>query len=104
MRSIKFLILLFAVASCAQQDEYIAISGESFIYYGDTPLSHTLYEGSDLEYHYFGWSSGKSGGKWKIDKSQLQLTCEFPFNSAQESSFIKEIAVNRYEPWYCKNT
>jgi hypothetical protein len=53
------------------------ISAWQFVNYGDTPLSHTIYLGSDDSYHYFVWSQGKAGGRWRVLKEDVIVANEF---------------------------
>ncbi len=80
------------VAACLQfsacvSDRVVQIHGSEFVNYGVDPLSHTVYLGSDAEYHYFAWSKGKSGGRCKILKSEMPFDHEFPVGSSK--SFLE---------------
>jgi hypothetical protein len=56
---------------------YRKINKSEFIDYGDTPSCHTIYVGSDDSYHYFVWSSGKIGGRWKVSKADMPFRQEY---------------------------
>src|SRR6185295_8976685 len=71
-----------AVVGCASaRPEQIGYS--DFRDYGDTPLSHTVYLGSDQAYHYFAWTHDKSGGKWKVPKVEMAIANEFSTGSRE---------------------
>lgn len=69
-------VLLILWAGCSAQ-QVQTISGAQFVDYGNTPLSHTIYLGSDDGYHYFAWSHGKTSGRWKIPREELTVTNQF---------------------------
>jgi len=56
--------------------------------YGDTPLSHTIYLGSDSSFHYFAWEHGKSGGNWKVAKAEMIISNEFA-SGTREAVLVK---------------
>ena len=94
-----FSLVLCAVilgAGCAESG-YEKISASDFVNYGDTPLSHTVYVGSDTEYHYFVWSSGKAGGKWQVEKSQMPFRAEMPLGEVE--AFLIEDDNGRLQPF-----
>jgi hypothetical protein len=75
-RVARFGIPLLLFWSCTAQ-RVDTISAAQFVDYGDSPLSHTIYLGSDGGYHYFAWVHGKSSGRWKVPDSELIVTNEF---------------------------
>ena len=77
---VAVLAIDFLAAGCATRAP-VRISVSELRDYGDTPLEHTIYLGSDERFHYFAWSSGKSGGEWKVDRSELPFRREFPRGS-----------------------
>lgn len=89
MKGFRVLLLggLLLSPGCAVQRPE-TISGQQFVNYGDTPLSHTIYLGSDGGFHYFAWSHGKSGGQWKVSKRELILTNQFALGE-REASLLK---------------
>lgn len=70
------------LVGCAAE-YYKPISFSQFVNYGDTPLSHTVYVGSDTENHYFVWTYGKTSGKWQVEKSQMPFHAEADFGQTQ---------------------
>jgi len=76
MNLVKALVLAVSVCGCAHSNIEV-ISPDQFRNYGDTPLSHTVYLGSDSTYHYFAWSNGKSDGEWKMEKVSMRIGKEF---------------------------
>ncbi len=64
------------LAGCVS-GKVIQIPATDFKSYGVDPLSHTMYLGSDDGWHYFAWSSGKTGGKWKVLKSEMPFNKEW---------------------------
>ncbi|MDB6153620.1 MAG: hypothetical protein JWL90_2073 [Chthoniobacteraceae bacterium] len=58
--------------------------------YGTERLSHTVYQGSDREYHYFAWTHHLKRGTWKIPRYALELPGEFPLGKGE--SFVKHDA------------
>jgi hypothetical protein len=56
--------------------------------YGDTPLTHTIYLGSDERDHYFAWSDGKTGGHWKVRKEELVVENGFALG-VREALLVK---------------
>jgi hypothetical protein len=75
------------VTSCSAH-HVETISGTQFVDYGDTPLSHTIYLGSENGYHYFAWAHGKAGGRWKVLQEELIVTNPFPLG-AREAFLLK---------------
>ena len=80
---------------------YKDISRSEFVNYGDTPLSHTIYKGSDDIYHYFVWSYEKSSGGWKISKKQLSLNCEEALDENFKGLFIVQENSEDLLLWGC---
>jgi hypothetical protein len=72
-----------ALALSCSGDAPVQIAAAEFKNYGDSPLEHTLYIGSDEEFHYFVWSSGKSSGHWKIEKSEMPFHQDFPLGTRE---------------------
>lgn len=85
----RFYLILFVLTifGCNGSDDYQHINLDRFKNYGDTPLEHTVYKGTDNDYHYFIWSNGKSGGKWKVNKQNLDFECELSF-PLEKGAFI----------------
>lgn len=75
LRAVSVAVLLLSWGCATQRVE--TISGAQFVDYGASPLSHTVYLGSDGGYHYFAWSHGKSGGRWKVPDGELIVTNQF---------------------------
>lgn len=95
------LISLFVILGCAKNN-FPLIDIASFKNYGNKPLNHTMYLGSDNDFHYFTWSSGKTQGKWRVRKAELKLGCEYRFN--QKESFLIKNEDGIYAPYLCKKT
>ncbi|MFN7141106.1 MAG: hypothetical protein ACK4UN_17390, partial [Limisphaerales bacterium] len=80
MRNVAALVALLGMtlilSGCVMGPK--AVSADSVPVYGGGTLYHTVYTGSDDRYHYFSWNRGWRGGQMKVDKTQLQLSCEFP--------------------------
>ena len=74
------------------------IHAAEFRNYGATSLSHTVYLGSDQQFHYFSWSSGKSGGKWKILKSELPFAAEWPVAQGR-TAFLMQNEKEQWQPY-----
>ena len=73
--------------SCGGAKPVLITPGE-FHNYGDAPLEHTLYLGSDSQFHYFAWSHDKSGGRWKIEKSDMPFHREFKLGTYETSPIL----------------
>jgi hypothetical protein len=76
MKSCLLLTLCLASA-CSASPQYEPIPATSFHNYGAEPLRHTLYLGSDKQFHYFVWENGKAGGHWKVNKSEMPFAHEW---------------------------
>jgi hypothetical protein len=82
--------------SACFSDRVVQIHATDFVNYGYDPLSHTVYTGSDATYHYFAWSHGKSGGRWKILKSEMPFDHELPVSSRH--SFLERDVQGHWQP------
>ncbi len=58
--------------------------------YGTERFSHTVYQGSDKEYHYFAWTHHLKRGSWKVPRYALELPGEFPRGKGE--AFVKHDA------------
>jgi len=76
----QFAILGLAAVAAAGS---IEITPDDLRIYGDTPLEHTIYLGSDSNFHYFAWTRGKASGRWRILKASMPFACEFPFEERE---------------------
>ena len=45
--------------------------------YGTDPLNHTLYVGSDADFHHFRWSHGKRSGTYLVAREQISFAETF---------------------------
>jgi len=90
------LVTVCLLTTACYSDRVAQIHASEFVNYGEDPLSHTVYEGSDAQYHYFGWSHGKSGGRWKIPKSEMPFEHEFPVGSRH--AFVERDALGHWQP------
>lgn len=84
MKIIKYLILAIlpiCLCGCAGTGKYEIVDANNIILYVSTPMSHTIYMGSDKEWHYFVWEDNFSSGKWKVDKMKLKVVGEMPVNT-----------------------
>ena len=46
-------------------------------FYGTDPLNHTMYVGSDGDFHHFRWSHGKRSGTYLVDREQISFVETF---------------------------
>lgn len=97
MRLFLVCALVALVAGCASSRPN-QIHATEFKNYGSTPLSHTVYLGSDQQFHYFAWSSGKSGGKWKVLKSELPFTAGWPV-AQERTAFLMKNQQGEWQPY-----
>jgi hypothetical protein len=51
-KAITVLLLAISVSSCTS---HRIISSDEFVDYGSNPINHTMYMGSDSDYHHFAW-------------------------------------------------
>ena len=86
---------IFAAACTSPQ--YRQISANGFVDHGDTPLSHTVYLGSDEGFHYFAWTAGKQGGRWKVRKDEMPFDSEFPLGSRE--AFVYRASDGSWQPY-----
>jgi hypothetical protein len=86
----------FFIVGCVGH-EHESIDASEFVNYGDFPLTHTVYVGSDTEHHYFVWSSRKSGGKWQIEKAQMPFRAEAPFGEIE--AFLVKDDEGHWQPY-----
>ncbi len=84
LRLVPLGILLLVTSCSARQVQ--TISGPQFVDYGDAPLSHTIYLGSDNGYHYFVWEHEKASGRWKVPREELMVTN--PFALGDREAFL----------------
>ncbi len=92
-----FVVASLLCSSCTGfSDRVVRIHASEFVMYGYDPLSHTVYTGSDAEYHYFAWSKGKAGGRWRILKSEMSFDREFPVGP--HKSFLHRDAQGHWQP------
>ncbi len=96
IRGIAIALVLFLASCYAEQVREIGPG--QFVDYGDTPIEHTIYLGSDDQYHYFAWSHGKSGGRWKIDRDLMNLNRVFPVTDGR-SAFLYTDDEGQLQPW-----
>ena len=89
-------LLASVLASCASPRSR-EISFSEFRDYGDTPIEHTFYIGSDPRFHYFVWSVGKSSGRWHVPRSSFAFQCERPYGETSVPLFTDE--KGRLQPW-----
>jgi len=97
MRLLLVCALAMVFAGCASNRPNYIHAAE-FKNYGSTPLSHTVYLGSDQQFHYFAWSSGKSGGKWKAKKSELSFATEWPLAEGR-TAFLMQNQQGQWQPY-----
>ncbi|MES2917425.1 MAG: hypothetical protein V4729_02285 [Pseudomonadota bacterium] len=97
MRLFLVCALVALVAGCASSRPH-QIHAAELNNFGSTPLSHTVYLGSDQEFHYFAWSSGKSGGKWKVSRSELAFSPEWPVAQGR-TAFLKQNQQGQWQPY-----
>ena len=88
MKNFILVSILILITTSCSDDEYKQIKKGDFKHYGDTPMLHTFYKGTDQTFHYFVYSSGKTGGKWKLIKNDLQLNCTFPYDENSNRPII----------------
>jgi len=81
------LCAIAALAGCVSIHTKL-VTPDSVPLYGDTPMCHTVYIGSDDRYHYFSWIRGFRGGKVKVIREQLHLSREFPRGAGHEFMFL----------------
>ena len=88
MKSFPLWLLgaLLLVSGCTSQ-RFETISGSQFVNYGDRPLAHTIYLGSDDGFHFFGWSHGKSSGRWRVPQDELIVMNPFPLGTREAFVF-----------------
>ena len=87
MKLILICLIFPIVFGCSTNNnpksDYKTIKLEEFVIYGDEPLKHTLYRGSDFDFHYFRWANGKISGKWKIEKNKISFKKELKFGEGE---------------------
>lgn len=91
--------IMLLVAGCSTQQPQ-TISGAQFVDYGATPLSHTIYLGSDNGYHYFAWSHGKTGGRWKVLREELIVTNQFALGDRE--AFLLKLQDGQWCAYPCE--
>jgi hypothetical protein len=99
----KMLILLCAllfIVSCTTDIQEVKPSEVKC--YGNDPLVHTVYIGSDKKWHYFHYQKGKTGGHWKVKKEELKWKYEFPHGKGHQ--FIKRNEAGELEPIIIKKS
>ena len=96
MRNV-FLAAAVLFSACASGQTYEQIHAAAFRDYGDTPLDHTVYEGSDGGFHYFVWEHGKSSGRWKVSKEEMPFKVEWPLGSRE--AFMVKDASGKWQPY-----
>jgi hypothetical protein len=72
----QVIAVLFLVSGCASSRPKL-VDADAVPLYGVDPMYHTVYIGSDGQYHYFGWNRGLRSGQVKVDKAHLKLSREF---------------------------
>ena len=82
MKLITLALITLIFTSCAHRTK--TVTPNEIVCYGTDPLYHTLYKGSDEEYHYFRYSKGKVFGFWKVKRDELELSETFSRNSNQK--------------------
>ena len=75
---------MLAVLAGCQSHEVREIEPSEIELYGNDPLYHTHYVGSDAQHHHLRWSRGKRTGEWLVDKTKLRLGCEFPLADSRQ--------------------
>ena len=83
------LSLGLLLTGCAHNEPELAQPSQVACY-GSERFSHTVYLGSDKEYHYFAWTHELKRGSWKIPRYALELPGEFPRGKGR--SFVKHDA------------
>jgi hypothetical protein len=89
IRVVLFVTIL-VLAGCGREAEFIVLSDPNMLpVYGNTPLNHTLYVGSNSEFHYFQASNGKSFEKYQIRIDDVKIVPQgFDFNSSRTAIVI----------------
>jgi hypothetical protein len=75
----KYTIIILAILFITSCDSIKCVKSKEIKCYGNDPLYHTAYVGSDSKFHYFVYSKGKVSGKWKVRKEDLKWIYGFPY-------------------------
>ncbi|MEM6798667.1 MAG: hypothetical protein AAF589_04065 [Planctomycetota bacterium] len=80
-------VFLLIVSGCGQsQDFLVPMPSGDLPVYGTDPMMHTIYMGSDEEYHHFRYQNGKSGGFAVVAVADTQIKPEpFELDSGKEA-------------------
>jgi|SRR5690349_7026556 len=92
-----WLLSAALIGGCASTPAYEHIPAGSFVDYGASPLRHTVYLGSDEAFHYFAWENGKSSGNWKVSKSEMPFTSEWPMG--QRTATMTKDSSGHWQPY-----
>lgn len=81
-------VLLFAMG-CSNTR---VVSSEALPVYGTDPLMHTIYLGSDAEFHHFALQHGKSASKALVRRADAQIRPE-PFGLGEgRHAFVQAVS------------
>jgi hypothetical protein len=73
------------------------IDAAAFRNYGASPLQHTMYMGSDAEFHYFAWSDSLRSGRWRVRKVAMPFRTEWAVE-LQRGSFLVQDQDGQWQP------
>jgi hypothetical protein len=87
--SLVAIVALFILGCASHRPHEIDVT--SFANYGDSPVQHTRYIGSDSEFHYFNWANFPRDGQWKVRKSTMPFRSEWPLDGHRWAFMSKDV-------------